>query len=97
MMRYIHADDDFFEEIFGEHQRRQLGSFFFIGIHAESGLNIDFFVGIIYHKVNFFLHFAAVRTVTNHTDINGISTPQKFIVNHVFHDMTGVVLAVIQP
>ena len=66
-------------------------------IHAESGRNIDFSVRIVYHKVNLFLNLAVACAVANHTDINGVPAPQKFIADDVFHDMTGIVLAVIQP
>ena len=97
VVRHIHADDDLFEEILGKHQRRQLGGFFFIGIHAESGLNIDLLVSIIYHKVDLPLNLTIACTVANHPDINGVSAPQKLVVNHVFHDVTGIVLAIIQP
>ncbi len=97
IVRHIHANDDLFEEILGKHQRCQLGGFFFIGIHAESGLNIDFFIRIIYHKVDFFLNLSIACAVANYPDVNGIPAPQKLVVDHVFHDMTGVILAVIQP
>ena len=66
-------------------------------IHAENGRNIDFSVRIVYHKVNLFLNLAVACAVANHTDINGVPAPQKFIADDVFHDMTGIVLAVIQP
>ena len=97
IVRHIHANDNLFEEILGKHQRCQLGEFLFIGIHAESGLNIDFFICIVYHKVDLFLNLAVACAVANHTDINRVPAPQKLVVDHVFHDMTGIVLAVIQP
>ena len=65
-------------------------------IHAESGLNIDSLICIVYHKVNLFLNLAVACAVADHTDINGVPAPQKFVVDDVFHDMTRIVLAVIQ-
>ncbi len=37
-------------------------------------MDVDFFIGIIYNEVNFFLHICTAGTVDHNTNINGISS-----------------------
>ena len=55
IMRNVHTNNDFFEKILCQYQRRKFRGFFFIRIHPESRLDIDFFICIVYNKVDFFL------------------------------------------
>lgn len=61
-------------------------------IHADN----DFFVCIIYNEVNFPLRIGAVGSISYNANINGISPTQKFVVDDVFHNVAGIILAVIQ-
>ena len=96
VMRNIHADNDFFEKVLCEHQRRKLRGFFFISIHLESRLDIDFFICVIYNEVNLLLHIRTAGTVGHDAYINGISPAQKLVVEDVFHHVAGIVLAITQ-
>lgn len=49
-------DNDFFEKVFCQYQRYKFRGLFFISIHLESGLDVDFFICIIHKEVNFLLY-----------------------------------------
>ena len=53
-MRDIHANNDFFEKVLGKQQRCEFRSVFFIRVHPESRLDVDFFICIIDNKIDFF-------------------------------------------
>ena len=97
VMRDIHTNDDFFEKILGKQQRIKLRRSLLLCIHSECGLNIDFPVSIIDHKVDLLLRIGALCSVGYNTDIDRVAAPQKLVVDQVFHDMTGIILPVIQP
>lgn len=97
VMRDIHTNDDFFEKILGKQQRIKLRRSLLLCIHSECGLNIDFPVSIIDHKVDLLLRIGALCSVGYNTDIDRVAAPQKLVVDQVFHDMTGIILPIIQP
>ena len=97
VMRDIHTNDDFFEKILGEKQRIKLRRSLLLRVHSECGLNIDFPVSIIDHKVDLLLRIGALCSVGYNTDIDRVAAPQKLVVDQIFHDMTGIILSVIQP
>ena len=68
---------------------------FFIRIHPESRLDVDFFICIIDNKIDFFLRICTSAAVSDNADINGISSAQKFIIDDILHDMTGIVLTIV--
>ena len=96
IMRNIHADNNFFEKIFCQYQRCKFRGFFFICIHLEGRLDIDFFICIIYDEIDFSLHICTTGTVGHYTNINGIPSTQILVVDDVFHNVAGIVLAIIQ-
>ena len=97
VMRDVHPDDDLFEKILGEEQRIKLRRSFLLRVHPKCGLNIDFPVSIIDHKVDLLLRIGPLCSVGYNADINRVAAPQKLVVDQVFHDMTGIILPVIQP
>ena len=97
VMRDIHTNDDFFEKILGKQQRIKLRRSLLLRVHPECRLNIDFPVSIIDHKVDLLLRIGALCSVGYNTDIDRVAAPQKLVVDQVFHDMTGIILSVIQP
>lgn len=97
VMRDIHTNDDFFEKILGKQQRIKLRRSLLLCIHSECGLNIDFPVSIIDHKVDLLLRIGTLCSIGYNADIDRVAAPQKLVVDQVFHDMTGIILSVIQP
>lgn len=97
VMRDIHTNDDFFEKILGKQQRIKLRRSLLLCIHSECGLDIDLPVSIIDNKVDLLLRIGALCSVGYNTDIDRVAAPQKLVVDQVFHDMTGIILPVIQP
>ena len=96
VVRNVHPNNDLFEKILGEKQRIKLRRSLLLRVHSECGLNIDFPVSIIDHKVDLLLRIGALCSVGYNADIDRVSPPQKLIVNEIFHDMTGIILPVIQ-
>ena len=97
VMRDIHTNDDFFEKILGEKQRIKLRRSLLLRVHPKCGLNIDFPVSIIDNKVDLLLRIGTLCSVGYNTDIDRVAAPQKLVVDQIFHDMTGIILPVIQP
>ena len=97
VMRDIHTNDDFFEKILGKQQRIKLRRSLLLRVHSECGLNIDFPVSIIDHKVDLLLRIGTLCSIGYNADIDRVAAPQKLVVDQVFHDMTGIILPVIQP
>ena len=97
VMRDVHPDDDLFEKILGEEQRIKLRRSFLLRVHSECGLDIDFPVSIIDNKVDFLLCIGTLCSVGYNADIDRVAAPQKLVVDEVLHDMTGIILPVIQP
>ena len=97
VMRDIHTNDDFFEKILGKQQRIKLRRSLLLRVHPECRLNIDFPVSIIDHKVDLLLRIGALCSIGYNADIDRVAAPQKLVVDQVFHDMTGIILSVIQP
>ena len=97
VMRNVHPNNDLFEKILGEKQRIKLRRSLLLRVHSECGLNIDFPVSIIDNKVDLLLRIGTLCSVGYNTDIDRVAAPQKLVVDQVFHDMTGIILPVIQP
>ena len=97
VMRNVHPNNDLFEKILGEKQRIKLRRSLLLRVHSECGLNIDFPVSIIDNKVDLLLRIGTLCSVGYNTDIDRVAAPQKLVVDQVFHDMTGIILSVIQP
>ena len=97
VMRNIHPNDDLFEKILGEKQRIKLRRSLLLRVHPKCGLDIDFPVSIIDHKVDLLLCVGSLCSVGYNADIDRVAAPQKLIVDEVFHDMTGIILPIIQP
>ena len=97
VMRNVHPNNDLFEKILGEKQRIKLRRSLLLRVHSECGLNIDFPVSIIDNKVDLLLRIGTLCSVGYNTDIDRVAAPQKLDVDQVFHDMTGIILSVIQP
>ena len=93
----IHPDDDLFEEITGELQGIQLGGFLLLGTHLKGGLDVDSAVAMIDNEIHFLLDVAAVSAIYHNTHIHTVSSADKIIVDDILHDMTGIVLPVIEP
>ena len=96
VMRNVHPNNDLFEKILGEKQRIKLRRSLLLRVHSECGLNIDFPVSIIDNKVDLLLRIGTLCSVGYNTDIDRVAAPQKLVVDQVFHDMTGIILPVIQ-
>ena len=96
-MRNILSYHDLFEEILCQKKRLQFGVTFSFGIDPQSRLNVDPSVRIVYYKVDFFLHVAIIGSICHNADINRPTATDKLVVNDVFHDVTGIILPVIQP
>ena len=97
VMWNVHPNNDLFEKILGEKQRIKLRCSLLLCIHSECGLDIDLPVSIIDNKVDLLLRIGALCSVGYNTDIDRVAAPQKLVVDQVFHDMTGIILPVIQP
>ena len=96
VVRNVHPNNDLFEKVLSKQQGIKFGGSLFLGIHSESRLDIELAVGVVDNKIDFLLRVGALCPVRYDPDINRVSPPQKFIVNEIFHDMTGIVLPVIQ-
>ena len=59
-------------------------------------MNIDAAVAVIYHKINFLLDGVSALAVIYNTDVYGISTHDKLVVEHIFHNMSHIELPIIQ-
>ena len=97
VMRDIHAYDNFFEEIFRQQQRGKFRGFLFVGVHAECRLNINLLICVVDNEINLFLSVAAACPIRNNTHIDRIPSAEEFVVYHIFHDMPGVILSIVQP
>ena len=97
VMRNVHPNNDLFEKILGEKQRIKLRRSLLLRVHPECRLNIDFPVSIIDHKVDLLLRIGTLCSIGYNADIDRVAAPQKLVVDQVFHDMTGIILSVIQP
>ena len=97
VMRNVHPNNDLFEKILGEKQRIKLRRSLLLRVHSECGLNIDFPVSIIDNKVDLLLRIGTLCSIGYNADIDRVAAPQKLVVDQVFHDMTGIILSVIQP
>ena len=96
VVRNVHPDNDLFEKVLCKQQRIKFRGSLFLGIHSESRLDIELAVSIIDNKNDFLLCVSPFRPIRYDPDVYRVSPPQKLIVNEIFHDMTGIVLPVIQ-
>ena len=97
VVRNVHPNNDFFEKVLCKQQGIKFRGSLFLGIHPERRLDIELAVSVIDNKIDFFLRVGALCSVGYDADIDRVSPPQKLIVNEIFHDMTGIILPVIQP
>ena len=97
VVRNVHPNNDLFEKVLSKQQGIKFGGSLFLGIHSESRLDIELAVGVVDNKIDFLLRIATLCSVGYNTDIDRVAAPQKLVVDQVFHDMTGIILPVIQP
>ena len=97
VVRNVHPDNDLFEKVLCKQQRIKFRGSLFLGIHSESRLDIELAVGVVDNKIDFFLRVGTLCPIRYDPDIDRVSPSQKLIVNEIFHDMTGIILPVIQP
>lgn len=97
VVRNVHPNNDFFGKVLCKQQGIKFRGSLFLGIHPERRLDIELAVSVIDNKIDFFLRVGALCSVGYDADIDRVSPPQKLIVNEIFHDMTGIILPVIQP
>ena len=96
IMGNIPPYDYFFEEVTGQLQGIQFSGFLLLAVHLEGRLNIQPAVPFIYNKIDFLLDIASVSPVNHNAYIHIVSPADQIIVDNVFHNMTGIVLPVIQ-
>ena len=96
IMGNIHPDDDFLKEVAGKFQGIQFGGFFLSRAHLEGGLDIQLPVTVVDNKINLFLDIAAVSSVHYNTHIHAISPTDQIIVDDILHDVTRIILPIIQ-
>ena len=96
VVRNVHPNNDLFEKVLYKQQRIEFRGSLFLGIHPERRLDIELAVSVIDNKIDFLLRVGALCSVGYNADIDRVSPPQKLIVNEIFHDMTGIILPVIQ-
>ena len=94
---YIHSDNNSFEEVACQFQRIQFSSGLLLGIHLESRLNVQLPVCVVYNKVDLFLNISTVSPIHDNAHIHRITAPDQIVIDQVFHDMSRVILAEIQP
>ena len=97
IMGNVHPDDDFLKEVTGELQRIQFSGFFLLRAHLEGGLDIEFSVSVVDDEINLFLDIASVSAVYHNAHIYAISPADQVIVDDVFHNVTGIILPIIEP
>ena len=76
----IQTDDNFLEKVLRQQQRADFRVRLVFRIHAEGGLNINPFIGVVDDKINFLLHVLPIGTVGHHADIHAVASTQKLIV-----------------
>ena len=97
VVRNVHPNNDLFEKVLCKQQGIKFRGSLFLSIHSESRLDIELAVSIVDNKIDFLLRVGAPRPIRYDPDVHRVSPPQKFVINEVFHDMTRVILPVIQP
>ena len=96
VVRNVHPDNDLFEKVFCKLQRIKFRGSLFLSIHSESRLDIELAVGVVDNKNDFLLCVGTLCPICYDPDVYRVSPSQKLIVNEIFHDMTGIILPVIQ-
>ena len=96
-VRDIHSDNNSFEEVACQLQRIQFGSSLLLVIHLESRLNVQLSVRIVHNKVDLFLNIATISSIHDNTHIHRVTAPDQIVIDQVFHHVTRVILAEVQP